>query len=260
MLWKETAQAIGNWIFQDILCRWGTLVRIILDHGKLFIKHIQIGSYNPHANGIVERSHFDVQQALYKAANGEQNRWAQVTHSVFWSEWVTPRKRMGYSPYYAATGTYPLLPFDIIEANYLLPPPDSLLLSTDLITCCAIALQKHTEDLTVLHDHVLTVCNCVAVCFECKHSTTIHNFEFKPGALVLIQNTAIEKLLNHKMHLHYNGPVIIDSRNHGSVYIICELDSTLAQSPVAAFCILPYFAHDHIDIPDIEDHITITVA
>ena len=167
---------------------------------------------------------------------------------------------MGYSPYYAATGTHPLLPFDIIEANYLLPPPDSLLSSTDLIARRAIALQKRTEDLAALHDRVLTARNHAAVRFERKHSTTICDFNFKPRAPVLIRNTAIEKLLNHKMRPRYNGLVVIVSRNHGSAYIICELDGTLAQSPVATFCVLPYFTCDHIDIPDIEEHIDITVA
>ena len=63
-------------------------------------------------------------------------------HLVFWSEHITAWKQMGYLPYFAVTGTHPLLPFDIVEANYLLPPPDSLLSTTDLIVCQAIALQK----------------------------------------------------------------------------------------------------------------------
>ena len=62
------------------------------------------------------------------------------------------------------------------------------------------------------------------------------------------------------MCLRYNGPVVIVSRNHGGAYIICELDSMLAQSPFAAFCILPYFTRNHINIPDIKEHIDITVA
>ena len=98
MLHKETAQAIGDWIFQDVLCRWGALTEIVSDNGKPFIvaltylekkyhiKHIRISGYNSRANGIVERSHFDVWQALYKAADGEQNKWSQVAYSVFWSE------------------------------------------------------------------------------------------------------------------------------------------------------------------------------
>ena len=66
MFQKETAQAIGDWIFQDILCRWGTLVEIVSDNGKPFvaalghlekkyhIRHIRISGYNSRANGIVE--------------------------------------------------------------------------------------------------------------------------------------------------------------------------------------------------------------
>lgn len=72
MLQKETAQTIVEWIFQDILCRWGTLVRIVSDNGKPFVaalkllekkyhvKHIRISGYNSHANGIIKRSHFNV--------------------------------------------------------------------------------------------------------------------------------------------------------------------------------------------------------
>jgi len=143
MLHKETAQTIGNWIFQDILCHWGTLVKIVSDNGKPFIaalghlekkyhiKHIWISGYNSCANGIAEHSHFDVRQALFKASDGEEHKWSQVTQSVFWSERMTPCKHMGCSPYFAITGTHPLLPFDIIEANYLLPPPDSLISTTE---------------------------------------------------------------------------------------------------------------------------------
>ena len=159
MLQKETAQALGDWIFQDILCRWGTLVEIVSDNGKPFIatlsylkkkyhvKHIQISSYNSHANGIVERSHFDIRQALFKASDGSKSKWSQAAQSVFWSERVTSQRRMGCSPYFAVTGTHPLLPFDIIEVNYLLPPPKSLLSTIDLIACRAVALQKRQEDL-----------------------------------------------------------------------------------------------------------------
>ena len=37
MLRKETTQALGDWIFQDILSRWGTLIEIVSDNGKPFV-------------------------------------------------------------------------------------------------------------------------------------------------------------------------------------------------------------------------------
>ena len=101
--------------------------------------------YNSRANGIVERSHFDIWQALFKACDGDQSKWSTVAYSVFWAECVMIWRCMGCSPYFATTGTHPLLPFNIAEANYLLPPPDSSLSMTDLIAQRAIALQKQRE-------------------------------------------------------------------------------------------------------------------
>jgi len=154
MLRAETAKTLGDWIFEDILCRWGSLREIVTDNGPAFLKalaylskryhinHIRISGYNSRANGMVERSHFDVRQSLFKAVDGDQKRWSSGTHSVFWAERITTRKRMGCSPYFAVTGAHPILPFDIFEATYLQPAPTSILSSTDLIVRRAIALQK----------------------------------------------------------------------------------------------------------------------
>ena len=121
------------------------LAEIILDNGVPFVKaiayllkryhinHIHISSYNLGANSLVERSHFNVWQAMYKAANRDQLKWSSVTYSVFWADHITVRKCMGCLPYFAVTGTHPLLPFDIAEALYLLLPPKLALSTTDLI-------------------------------------------------------------------------------------------------------------------------------
>ena len=50
-----------------------------------------------------------------------------------------------------------------------------------------------------------------AVRFEQAHEKTICDFNFKKGALVLIQNMAIEKALNKKMRPRYLGPMIVVS-------------------------------------------------
>ena len=166
MLRNENAKAIGDWLLKCFIYRWGTLVEIVSDNGGPFVKaigylskkyhinHIRISGYNSRANGIVERSHFDIRQALFKAAGGDQAKWSSVAHSVFWADRITVRKRMGCSPYFAVTGTHPLQPFDIVEASYLLPPPDSVLSTTDLIARQALVLQKLSEDLNTLHSKV----------------------------------------------------------------------------------------------------------
>ena len=66
MLRSETAKTIGDWIYEDILCRWGSLHEIVTDNGTTFlgalaylskcyhINHICISGYNSKANGLVE--------------------------------------------------------------------------------------------------------------------------------------------------------------------------------------------------------------
>ena len=66
-----------------------------------------------------------------------------------------------------------------------------------------------------------------------------------------MRNTAIEKSLNRKMRPRYLGPLIVVSRNKGGAYIICELDGTVFDCPIAAFRIIPYHACKSIALPDI---------
>ena len=98
MLRAETGLTLGEWLFEDILCRWGALTEIVSDNGPAFIKaldhlakkyhirHIQISGYNSRANGLVEQTHFDVRQALFKAVDGDQAKWSRGAYSVFWAD------------------------------------------------------------------------------------------------------------------------------------------------------------------------------
>jgi hypothetical protein len=261
MLRSENARGVGDFIFEDLLCRWGALTEIVTDNGSPFVKaleyladrykinHIRISGYNSRANGLVERTHFDVRQSLYKAADGDQSKWSQVAYSVIWAERVTVRKRMGCSPYFAVTGTHPILPLDVIEASFLQPAPKSVLSTTDLIARRAIALQKRSADLDRIYSKVFEARRTAAKRFERIHGRTIRDFDFKKGDLVLMRNAAIEKSLNRKMRARYLGPLIVVSRNFGGAYILCELDGSVLHRPVAAFRLIPYLARKKIDIP-----------
>ena len=50
------------------------------------IRHIRILGYNSRANELVEHSHFEVREAIFKACDGDQSKWSSVADSVFWAE------------------------------------------------------------------------------------------------------------------------------------------------------------------------------
>lgn len=80
---SEKAREIGLWLFEDIICRWGCLEKIVTDNAPSFkaavawieqkygIRGIQISAYNSRANGTIERGHWDIRQALIKATGGD---------------------------------------------------------------------------------------------------------------------------------------------------------------------------------------------
>ena len=70
------------------------------------------------------------------------------------------------------------------------------------------------------------------------------DFDFQPGCLVLMCNTAIEKSLNRKMRPRYIGPLVIIEHNKGGAYIVAELDGAVHDCPIAAFRLIPYLARE----------------
>jgi len=260
MLRTESANTLAAFIFEDLLCRWGPLTEIVTDNGPAFvaaldlladryhIQHIRISPYNSQANGIVERRHYDVREAIMKSSEGRETTWYKSAHSVFWSEWVTILKSCGFSPFFMAHGVEPLFPFDLTEATFLVPIPGrNTFSSTDLITWRAQQLQKRQEDLEAMSEAVLKARYRSAKDFEASHKITDH--DFAPVSLVLVRNSKVENELNRKTKPRYLGPMVVLRRTTGGSYLLAELDGAVSRLQYAAFRLVPYFPRSHSTIP-----------
>ena len=253
ILAKEMGAAVGRFIFEDLLCRWGAVEEIVTDNGALImaglewlakkyhITHIRILAYNKQANGIVECSHRSIQDSIVKMCEGDISRCPAVTPHVFWANCVTVHKDMGFSPFYMAHGIEPILPFDLSEATFLVPKIDKPLSYVDLIAIWACQLEKREEDLAMVKDHVLAVCYKSITQFEKENANLIKDFNFVPGSLVLVRNTRIKTDLSHKMKPRYLGPLLVVWRNRNNAYILAELDGSVSKLPFAGFRLIPYY-------------------
>jgi hypothetical protein len=217
------------------------------------INHIHISSYNTQANGLVKCKHWDVQQALYKIANSVESKWHRGFYTTLWAERIMPRQTMCYSPYFATHSLHPILPFNINEATYLLPPPNKVLTTKDLIVHQACQLQHWLTDINDLPKKVHQDRLENMHHFALKHPTKIKNYKFTTGNLALVRNTAIEKSLDHKMRPQYLGPYIVISCNASGTYILADLDSTVLKNIIGTFCVIPYHPCKSIPLPNIFD-------
>lgn len=261
MLRRETAKTIGDFIFEQILCRWGALEVIVTDNGGPFISaldylakryginHIRISPYNKQANGIAERSHRSVRDALVKTSADTGLPWPRVTHAIFWAERATITKSTGMSPFYAAHGVEPLLPFDLAEATYLAPRLDAQVPTSELLAVRARQLLKRDDDLALVADRVFAARNRSAAQFIEEHKNSIRTFNFKPGDLVLVRNSSIETSLDAKALPRYTGPMVVVQRYTNGSYQLAEIDGAVSRLRYAAFRIIPYYSRTHISIP-----------
>jgi transposase InsO family protein len=155
----ENAEELGRHLFDDYLCRWGAITEIVTDNGPAWIKalkwltkrynihHIRISPYNSQANGLVERAHRSIRDALVKVSDDDLTDWDEHAPYVFWSDRITARKMIGMSPFEAATGIEPLLPLDVTEATFLFPDFNKRLSDAELIANRARQLERRDEDI-----------------------------------------------------------------------------------------------------------------
>lgn len=212
---------------------------------KLGIPHIPISPYNSKANGVVERGHFIIREAIVKSCGHQMNLWPKKVPAAFFSDRITVSQVTGYSPYFLLHGVEPVLPFDLVEATFLVEGFKSGMAPEDLLVLRMRQLEKRPEDIQRAAFR-LTQCRMKSKSeFEKKFQAKLMKSDFNPGELVLVRNSQVMKQMNRKTMPRYLGPYEVVRRTKGGSYVLKELSGTIRRdSAIAASRLYPYIARD----------------
>lgn len=260
---KANANALAQFFWEQVLCRYGAVGKVITDNGpevkgafqKLMrrygIPQIQIAAYNSKANGVVERGHFIIRESILKACKGKVNKWPEKVAAAFFADKVTTTRSTGCSPYYLLHGVEPVLPLDLFESTFLVQGFKKDMSTTDMLTLRIQQLEKREEDISKAATLLEKMRFTSKEQFERRFARRISRQVFSKGELVLMRNSQVEKEMNRKSKDRYLGPFIIVKQVQGGAYELSEVDGSTRRHKVAPFRLIPYIARNENAIQEL---------
>ena len=214
------SKSVAKFLLEDVLSRFGWFSKLVVDGGpenkKLVadlafdyrIKRCQVSAYHPQANGMVERGHKPIVDALAKLTEGGYGKWTRNLHMVLWADRCTIRRSTGQPPYRLIFGSDPILPIELSVPTWKILLWSSVRTTADLLAIRARQLQRRDEDLDELRLHLRRQREHNKDYFDdTKH---IREGPIKVGDLVLLFNSKIEKSFSDKLTYRWLGPFTVD--------------------------------------------------
>ena len=255
-LFKNDSISLMRFFWEQIYCRYGAIAQVVTDNGsevkgafaellrRLDIPQVRISAYNKQANGVVERGHFILREAIMKSVLHRKD-WPAKVHLASFADRVTVSRVTGFSAYYLLHGVHPVLPIDLADATFLVDGFSSGMTSVELLVLRMRQLERRKEDLDQAARTLKKARFKSKEEFEQKFRRRMRREHYKPGNLVLLRNSGEEMKLNRKTKPRYLGPYEVVRRTKGGSYVLKELDGTMLLEGAAAFRLLPYISrHD----------------
>ena len=255
---SSSSGELARFFWEQIYCRYGAIGEIVTDNGpeckgafeqllkRMKIPQIRISPYNAKANGVVERGHFTIREAIVKACKGKLQKWPELVPIAFFADRIATSASTGYSAYYLLHGVDPVLPFDLTEATFMTSGFTSGMSSADLLALRIQQLQRHPADIAHAAETLRKARFRSKAQFERRFFKRLHKNVYQKDDLVLVRNTAIEKELNRKTKPRYTGPFIVRCQTPQGSYQLSELNGVHMAKGVAAFRLIPYITRQDL--------------
>ena len=212
---------------------------------RLNIPQIKISPYNHRANGVVERGHYILREAIIKSCKGKINDWPTKVQEMVFADRITTNKVTGFSPYQLLHAMELILPMDLAEATFMIENFRSGISTADLLVLRAQQLARHPEDIAKAAETLKQHRFMSKEQFEKRFHRQLSHTIFNPGDLVLVRNSAIEMSRDKKSKQRYLGPYQVEKRTMAGNYRLKELDGTSLKLKYGARRLIPFISRNH---------------
>jgi hypothetical protein len=256
MLAKKSSDDVAQFIFQDVICRFGCIPQITTDNGTEFKQavntltrrygnHIaRISPYNPAANGMIERGHRTWINSIWKLCGSKKNHWSRWFYSAVWADRVTTRRTTGFSPYYLLYGRPHLFPFNLRDETWYTIDWHDIRSTKDLLAVRAYQIRKMRVDRQSASKRNIDSRVKAANDYAAKNARRLVSGRYYKDEYVLValKGPGIVRGANlPKSADTWAGPFKVVKRYKSGSYQLKELDGTILKGAVPVSHLKPFY-------------------
>ena len=261
----NTAKAVAKFLWEDVICRHGVFGRLVVDGGsenkelviefarRYGVKRIQASAFHPQGNGMVERGHKPIVDALAKMTHGGHGNWLNNLSAVLFADRVTTKSTTGRTPYYLNHGSEAVLPIELQYPTWRVVDFKNIEGTADLLAVRARQLQQREEDLEEAAHKLRTSRIAGGEAFDSRRKLRREALKVRDLVLVHDAGREVDKSRIKKLAYRWLGPYRIVTLNEKGTYELEELDATLLRGTFAGNRLKKFITRERVEANEMED-------
>jgi transposase InsO family protein len=252
---NNTSLEVGTFLYEEVIYRHGLPQKFVMDNGPenqditksllehYNVKNINISVYHPQSNGLIERGHGPVVNALAKYSAEKKAQWNLVLPLALWADRVTVRRSIGYSAFHLLYGRDCLLPVDFTVVSWSLVDWNEVQEREDLLKARMRQLDEKELAEARAAAELERSRRVNKDYFDQSKRLRPNKHQLSLGDLILLFNSAKENSRERKGKLADNwfGPYRIREVSDSGYYRLAELDGAEFRESFAGNRLMKFF-------------------